>query len=141
MPENQSANTSTNAFTRNDELASTIPSKNRAEISPIKSYFKLWSFATPFDVVLRCLAALAAAGSGLAEPLMALVFGDLVNLFNGSYIASPAELRSKINKNALYFIYLFLGKFTVRLIWILLVSWLTNQVYLYRCCSIQLYSV
>ncbi|KAH7124162.1 multidrug resistance protein 14 [Dendryphion nanum] len=79
--------------------------------SPGSSYFQLWSFATPLDVFLRCLAGLAAAGSGTAEPLMALIFGNLVNLFNGNPPVSPEEFRSSVNKNSLYFVYLFIGKF------------------------------
>jgi len=89
------------------------PPEKEKQISPMNAYFKLWSFATPLDVLLRCLAALASAGSGTAEPLMAIVFGNLVNLFNGTEPITPAEFRSEINKNSLWFVYLFIGKFAV----------------------------
>ncbi|KAF2270424.1 multidrug resistance protein [Lojkania enalia] len=79
----------------------------------MSAYFKLWSFATPLDVFLRTLAAFAAAGSGTAEPLMAIFFGNLVNLFNGDPPISPENFRSEVNKNALYFVYLFIGKFAL----------------------------
>lgn len=79
----------------------------------MRAYVKLWSFASPIDVLLRCLGALACAGGGTAEPLMAIVFGNLVNLLNGQQSKSPEEFRSKINQNALYFVYLFIGKFAV----------------------------
>lgn len=82
-------------------------------IPPMSAYLKLWSFATPLDVFLRILGAIAAAGGGTAEPLMSLIFGNLVNLFNGNPPLSPKEFRSEINKNALYFVYLFIGKFVV----------------------------
>lgn len=84
-------------------------------IAPMRAYFKLWSYASPLDNILRCLAALAAAGSGTAEPLMAIIFGNLVNLFNGTSPITPEEFRSQVNKNALYFVYLFIGKFAVSL--------------------------
>ncbi|PVI03063.1 multidrug resistance protein [Periconia macrospinosa] len=86
-------------------------SKEEAGISPASAYFKLWHFATPLNLFLRCLAALIAAGGGTAEPIMAIVFGNLVNLLNGTSIPDPAEFRSEISKYALYFVYLFIGKF------------------------------
>ena len=86
--------------------------KEEAEVTPQAAYFQLWSFATPFDVFLRVLAALCSAGSGTAEPIMAIVFGNLVDLFNGSDV-SPAEFRRKVNQYSLYFLYLFIGKFAV----------------------------
>ena len=44
---------------------------------------------------------------------MTLVFGDLVNAFNawGTGSISPADLRSAVNRNSLWFVYLFIGKF------------------------------
>ncbi|PVH91703.1 multidrug resistance protein [Periconia macrospinosa] len=86
-------------------------SKEEAAISPASAYFKLWHFATPLDFFLRCLAALIAAGGGTAEPIMAIIFGSLVDLLNGTSNADPAEFRSEISKYALYFVYLFIGKF------------------------------
>ncbi|KAF1996279.1 multidrug resistance protein 14 [Amniculicola lignicola CBS 123094] len=77
----------------------------------MSSYFKLWSFATNLDVFLRCLAAIAAAGSGTAEPLMAIIFGNLVNIFNGKTPVSPEQFRHDINRNALLLFCLFVGKF------------------------------
>jgi ATP-binding cassette subfamily B (MDR/TAP) protein 1 len=94
-----------------DEDADT--SEKEEALSPVASYIKLWSFATPLDVFLRCLGALASAGGGTAEPLMSIIFGNLVNLFNGDPPISPEEFRSQVNKNALYFVYLFIGKFAV----------------------------
>jgi hypothetical protein len=85
----------------------------KPEVSLVAAYFKLWMYASPLDLFLRCIAVLAAAGSGTTEPLMAIVFGDLVNLFNDTSLSSPEELRSKISKNALYLFYLFIGKFLV----------------------------
>ena len=86
--------------------------KEKDEITPQAAYFQLWSFATPLDVVLRVLAALCSAGSGTAEPLMAIVFGNLVDLFNGTPV-SPEEFRRKVNRYSLFFLYLFIGKFAV----------------------------
>lgn len=97
---------------REQEVKQHLP-KEKATLSPAGAYFKLWSFASPIDILLRCIAAFAAAGSGTAEPLMAFIFGKLVNIFNGDPPVSPEQFRAEINKNALYFVYLFIGKFAV----------------------------
>jgi ATP-binding cassette, subfamily B (MDR/TAP), member 1 len=101
----------------NTKADSDISSKSEKQetIPPMAAYFKLWSFATPLDVFLRIIAAFAAAGGGTAEPLMAIIFGNLVNLFDANPPRSPEDFRSEINKNALYFVYLFIGKFAVSL--------------------------
>ncbi|EEP75903.1 hypothetical protein UREG_00750 [Uncinocarpus reesii 1704] len=51
-------------------------------------------------------------GAYLALPLMTIVFGTFVDEFNdyGMGLSSPEKLRSAISKNALYFVYLFIGK-------------------------------
>lgn len=92
--------------------ASNKPDDNET-IPPMTAYLRLWSFATPLDVFLRILGAVASAGSGTAEPLMSLFFGDLVNLFNGSPPKSPEDFRSEVNRLSLYFVFLFIGKFVV----------------------------
>ncbi|KAF2726754.1 multidrug resistance protein [Polyplosphaeria fusca] len=86
----------------------------------------LWSFATPLDLILRFLAACAAAGSGTAEPLMAIFFGNLVNLFNGIEPSTPENFRSEISKNSLYIVYLFIGKFVSMYIGCVLFNYTSN---------------
>ena len=56
---------------------------------------------------------LAAIGAGSALPLMTLVFGALINVFNGWAVGtiSKAEFQRQLGQNALYFVYLFAGKF------------------------------
>ncbi|OCK85136.1 ABC transporter [Lepidopterella palustris CBS 459.81] len=87
--------------------------KSTSKGSPFQAYFRLWSYASPLDVILRTIAAATALGSGTAEPLMAIIFGNLVNDFNTHEAGgvTPAEFRAAINRNALYFVYLFIGKF------------------------------
>ena len=54
-------------------------------------------------------------GAGLALPLMNIVFGRLVNSFNGYFIpssnVSKGEFLASVNQNALYIFYLFIAKF------------------------------
>lgn len=76
-------------------------------------YVKLWTYATPVDVILRLCGFLAACGAGAVFPLMTIVFGRLVNDFNdwGRGATSPEQMQSAVNRNALWFVYLFIAKF------------------------------
>lgn len=55
---------------------------------------------------------------------MNFIFGRFVTVFNDFVlgISTPAEFRSGVNQYALYFVYLFLGKFVFTYIWTLLFS-------------------
>lgn len=57
--------------------------------------------------------------SGTVLPLMDVVFGKFINVFNDFVIGelSPAGYRSKVNEFSLYFIYLFIGKFVLTYVW------------------------
>ncbi|CCX10116.1 Similar to Multidrug resistance protein 1A; acc. no. P21447 [Pyronema omphalodes CBS 100304] len=81
------------------------------------NYFKLWSsdYVKPLDRVLHLIGFISAIGAGAALPLMTLVFGGLVNLFNEHSINSTNNARfdKELSKYALYFVYLFLGKFVL----------------------------
>ncbi|WEW57796.1 multidrug-resistance transporter mdr5 [Emydomyces testavorans] len=77
------------------------------------AYLKLWKWCSPIDIVLRLCGFFAAIASGTALPLMTIVFGAFVDEFNdyGKGLSTPERLRKAISKNALYFVYLFVGKF------------------------------
>lgn len=74
---------------------------------------KLWSYAQPADRALRAVGFVAAIGAGAALPIMTLVFGQLINVFNSWSLGtiSKAEFERQLGQNALYFVYLFAGKF------------------------------
>ena len=77
-------------------------------------YVKLWTYSTPIDVLLRVVAFFAACGAGAALPLMTIIFGRLVNDFNAFGSGGPPDsLRAAVNKNGLWFLYLFIAKFTL----------------------------
>ncbi|KAI9795552.1 MAG: multidrug-resistance transporter mdr5 [Piccolia ochrophora] len=92
-----------------DETADAEPNEG------FSNYFRLWRYATPLDTVLRLCGFFAAIAGGTALPLMTIVFGQLVNDFNGWGVGTttPEQLRSAVNRNALFFVYLFLGKFVL----------------------------
>jgi len=69
--------------------------------------------------VLHAVGFASAIGAGAALPLMTLVFGELINIFNdwgrvgadGAPLRPAADFRRAIDANALWFVYLFVGKF------------------------------
>lgn len=44
-------------------------------------YYKLFAFADRLDAALIAVGTVAAVANGLAQPIMALIFGQLVNTF------------------------------------------------------------
>jgi ATP-binding cassette, subfamily B (MDR/TAP), member 1 len=84
-------------------------------LSAFGAYVRLWTYASPLDTLLRIIGCLAALGAGTAYPLMTIVFGNLINDFNGFAlrVVPASKFRSDLNHNSLWFIYLFLGKFGV----------------------------
>ncbi|KAK1522661.1 multidrug resistance protein 3 [Colletotrichum paranaense] len=72
-----------------------------------------WSYSTSLDHALRLIGLIAAIASGILPPLMTVVFGSSVNQFNdyenGSI--SGQDLYRNMSKNALWLLYLFIGRF------------------------------
>lgn len=93
------------------ESSTAYPAKEEQELSPWQAYFRLWSYANPLDLFLRFIGAAAALGASSVYPLMTLIFGSLVNSFSDRAVGlmSPADFRSKVDHQTLWFVYLFLG--------------------------------
>ncbi|KAM3337483.1 hypothetical protein P3S68_031808 [Capsicum galapagoense] len=70
-------------------------------------YYKLFSFADPIDHALMVVGVIGAVGSGVCIPLMAVLFGELVDSF-GKTVDSE-KIVGEVSKVALKFIYLALG--------------------------------
>lgn len=47
-------------------------------------FYKLFSFADRLDVLLIIVGSISAVGNGLAQPIMTLIFGQLINSFAGT---------------------------------------------------------
>ncbi|RMZ70076.1 multidrug resistance 1 [Pyrenophora seminiperda CCB06] len=64
---------------------------------------------------LNIIAFIAAIAAGTLLPLMDLVFGKFVSTFTGfaTGTTTPAQYRSEVNKYTLYFVYLFIAKFSL----------------------------
>ncbi|KAH7681724.1 Xenobiotic-transporting ATPase protein [Dioscorea alata] len=70
------------------------------------SYIKLFSFADKKDVALMAIGTIAAMASGFSTPLMAFIFGDLLNTFAHANKANVVPLVSKV---IIKFVYLAIG--------------------------------
>ncbi|KAJ9646637.1 hypothetical protein H2199_002686 [Coniosporium tulheliwenetii] len=90
----------------------------------LKSYFRVFKYADGLSWTLNGGAFLAAIAAGTLLPLMDLIFGKFVTTFTNFAIGtlSPATFRSEINKYTLYFIYLFVAKFSLTYIHTIAIS-------------------
>jgi ATP-binding cassette subfamily B (MDR/TAP) protein 1 len=83
---------------------------------PLTSFFRvLYEFSSPSDHALRIVGLCAAIASGAALPCMTLVFGSSVNEFNsfGAGEQSASALYHALSRNALWFVYLFIGRYVL----------------------------
>ncbi|KAI1335902.1 P-loop containing nucleoside triphosphate hydrolase protein [Xylariaceae sp. FL0016] len=81
----------------------------------IGDYIRVFKYARTWDFPLIGAAAIAAAGSGTTLPLMNVVFGGLVNSFNGYFQDPPTatreEFQATLNRFSLYIFLLFIARF------------------------------
>lgn len=91
--------------------------KDHKEKANLKNFFRVLSYGTTLDWVLMALSFFASIGAGIAMPLMNIVFGKLVGNFANYFIpgtnVTKAEFQASVNKNTLYIVYLFIGKFVM----------------------------
>jgi len=82
----------------------------------LRSFFRVhWRYSEPLDHLLRLVGLVSAIASGTALPLMTLVFGSSVDQFNSfsASNSSAAELYQTLSQNALWLLYLFIGRFVL----------------------------
>ncbi|GFQ04425.1 ABC transporter b family member 11 [Phtheirospermum japonicum] len=70
------------------------------------SFYRLFSFADSLDRVLMAVGTISAIGNGFAQPLMALIFGELIDVFGK---ARGNEIVPEVSKVALKYVYLAIG--------------------------------
>ncbi|KAL9141817.1 hypothetical protein ABFS82_14G129600 [Erythranthe guttata] len=73
-------------------------------------FYKLFSFADSVDKLLMIIGSIGALGNGLCMPLMAILFGELIDSFGQNQ--DPTQIKqivSVVSKVALKFVYLALG--------------------------------
>ncbi|KAK3037392.1 hypothetical protein RJ639_030154 [Escallonia herrerae] len=78
-------------------------SKGGDEKVPI---YKLFAFADRLDVVLMIVGTLGAIGNGLTQPIMTVIFGQLINSFGTS---NDSEVVDEISEVCIKYVYLAIG--------------------------------
>ncbi|XVE88300.1 hypothetical protein DITRI_Ditri19aG0058900 [Diplodiscus trichospermus] len=66
-------------------------------------FYKLFSFADRLDIVLMIVGTIGAIANGLTQPLMSLIFGQLINSFGDT---DPSHVVKEVSKIAVKFLYL-----------------------------------
>ncbi|KAL2524305.1 ABC transporter B family member 9 [Abeliophyllum distichum] len=69
-------------------------------------FYKLFAFADRLDVVLMIVGSISAVGNGLAQPIMTLIFGQLINSFAGT---DQKHVVREVSKISLKYVYLAVG--------------------------------
>ncbi|KAF2639503.1 P-loop containing nucleoside triphosphate hydrolase protein [Massarina eburnea CBS 473.64] len=92
------------------------PEAKKKPQASLKNYFRVFSYGAKFDAFLMGLSFLTSIGSGTALPLMNIT-GQLVGNFTEYFVPNSTitrqEFQASVNQNALYFVYLFIGKFVL----------------------------
>ncbi|KAF1934701.1 P-loop containing nucleoside triphosphate hydrolase protein [Clathrospora elynae] len=91
----------------------------------LMNYFRVFSYGTQLDFFLIALCCLTSIGSGVAMPLMNVVFGQLVgnftNYFTLGTTVTQDEFQAEVNRLALIIFYLFIAKLVMSYISLLTV--------------------
>lgn len=90
-------------------------SKTEARVPKFSDYLRVFSYATKWDVCVYIVASVASVGAGLTMPLMNIIFGQLVGQFTARFKDQSSTLvnddfRRILNRQALYIMALFLGR-------------------------------
>ncbi|KAK2593569.1 hypothetical protein QQS21_008744 [Conoideocrella luteorostrata] len=99
--------------------------KNAAEgSSSFGSFLRVFTYNDKLGWGLNLIACVAMIGSGVALPLMDVVFGGFVNVFNDFATGKLSQdgYMSEVNHFTLYFVYIFIGKFSLTYIWTILIN-------------------
>ncbi|KAF7559914.1 hypothetical protein G7046_g4252 [Stylonectria norvegica] len=103
------------------------PSENTpapSEDSSGNGFFRVFTYNDTIGWISTAIALICMVASGVLLPLMNLVFGKFVTVFNGFNTGekTPDEFRAGINHYTLYFVYLFIAKLGLVYIWTTLIS-------------------
>ncbi|KAF2732133.1 leptomycin B resistance protein pmd1 [Polyplosphaeria fusca] len=94
-----------------------VDDKAKKQPGGLSNYFRVFTYGTKLDFFLLLLSCLTSIGSGAAFPLMNVVLGQLVGDFTGYFVPNSGvdrdEFQASVNKNALLFVYIFIGRFAL----------------------------
>ncbi|KAJ3473257.1 hypothetical protein NLG97_g10417 [Lecanicillium saksenae] len=123
-PSEASSPVGSTAPARDTQAQTPKDGKEKENDGSFKYYLRVFQYNDTKGWIINAIACLCMIASGTALPLMDVVFGSYVNVFN-DFVAgtlSPAGYRKQVSHYALYFIYLFIGKFVLTYIWTVAVS-------------------
>ncbi|CAM1501550.1 Fc.00g035340.m01.CDS01 [Cosmosporella sp. VM-42] len=89
-----------------------------------KYFLRVFTYNDGQGWLMNTIAFAAMIAAGTLLPIMEIVFGKFVNVFN-DFIAgrsSPADFRREVGQYSLYLVYLFIGRFVLTYLWTVLVS-------------------
>ncbi|XP_042009422.1 ABC transporter B family member 9-like isoform X1 [Salvia splendens] len=75
------------------------PEKKEDEKVP---FYKLFSFADKLDILLMVVGTISAIGNGVSQPLMTLIFGELIDSFGGGDRSTVVHAVSKVSLKLVY---------------------------------------
>ncbi|KAK5999117.1 ABC multidrug transporter atrC [Cladobotryum mycophilum] len=92
--------------------------------SSFKYFLRVFTYNDGLGWFINGIAFFCMVAAGTALPLMDIIFGKFVNVFNDFVVGklSPKGYRDEVGKYALYFVYLFVAKFILSYIWTVLIS-------------------
>ncbi|KAL2475095.1 ABC transporter B family member 9 [Abeliophyllum distichum] len=81
--------------------------KNGSEKKDQKvAFYKLFSYSDKLDIVLIIVGTISAIGNGLTQPIMTLIFGQIINSFGGT---DSSHVVHEVSKVSLKYVYLAIG--------------------------------
>ncbi|CAI9782114.1 unnamed protein product [Fraxinus pennsylvanica] len=69
-------------------------------------FYKLFAYSDRLDIALIIVGTISAIGNGLTQPLMTLIFGQIINSFGGT---DPSRVVHEVSKVSLKYVYLAIG--------------------------------
>ncbi|KAK1589316.1 hypothetical protein Q3G72_032695 [Acer saccharum] len=93
----------TGEMKENQEAEQNGEENNKDDQNQKVSFYKLFTFADRLDVVMMIVGTLSAIMGGLAQPLMSVIFGEIVDSFG---TATADNVVSVVSKASLKFVYL-----------------------------------
>ncbi|KAI9195310.1 hypothetical protein LWI28_013695 [Acer negundo] len=93
----------TGKMKENQEAEQNGEESNEDDQNQKVSFYKLFTFADRLDVVMMIVGTLSAIIGGLAQPLMSVIFGEIVDSFG---TATPDNVVGVVSKASLKFVYL-----------------------------------
>ncbi|KMS95115.1 hypothetical protein BVRB_012190 [Beta vulgaris subsp. vulgaris] len=86
-----------------DENLQNSSNDNNREVEQKVAIYKLFNFADSVDIILMIVGSIAAIANGIAQPLMTLILGQIINSFGS---ADPQHVVHDVSKVSLSFLYL-----------------------------------